>query len=231
MPEPNAIALPQIKGFPKIQRCAAAAEMAVPLAVLAIIVALITPMPRLPAGLPAGGGHHAVGDRADGLDVHHRSRSDFNVFPTTLLLLTLFRLALNISSSRLILLNGNIGHVGGRRRDRGVRQLRGRRQLHHRRRDLPGPDRDSVRRHQPWRGAHFGSHGALHPGRHARQADVDRFRSEFRPDRRRRRRAPAARRWPRKPNSTAPWTARRDSRSATPWRASSSPASTSWPAF
>src|SRR6266576_848977 len=34
---------------------------------------------------------------------------DFNVFPTTLLLLTLYRLALNISSSRLILLNGNSG--------------------------------------------------------------------------------------------------------------------------
>jgi len=34
---------------------------------------------------------------------------DFSVFPTTLLLLTLFRLALNISSSRLILLNGHTG--------------------------------------------------------------------------------------------------------------------------
>jgi flagellar biosynthesis protein FlhA len=34
---------------------------------------------------------------------------DFTAFPTTLLLLTLFRLALNISSSRLILLNGNTG--------------------------------------------------------------------------------------------------------------------------
>ena len=30
---------------------------------------------------------------------------DFNVFPTALLILTLFRLALNVSSSRLILLN------------------------------------------------------------------------------------------------------------------------------
>src|SRR5437879_10665360 len=34
---------------------------------------------------------------------------EFSVFPTTLLLMTLFRLALNISSSRLILLNGNTG--------------------------------------------------------------------------------------------------------------------------
>jgi len=34
---------------------------------------------------------------------------EFSVFPTSLLLLTLFRLALNISSSRLILINGNSG--------------------------------------------------------------------------------------------------------------------------
>ena len=34
---------------------------------------------------------------------------EFSVFPTTLLLLTLFRLALNISSSRLILMHGNTG--------------------------------------------------------------------------------------------------------------------------
>jgi flagellar biosynthesis protein FlhA len=34
---------------------------------------------------------------------------EFTSFPTTLLLLTLFRLALNISSSRLILINGNTG--------------------------------------------------------------------------------------------------------------------------
>jgi flagellar biosynthesis protein FlhA len=34
---------------------------------------------------------------------------DFSVFPTTLLLMTLFRLALNISSARLILLYGNTG--------------------------------------------------------------------------------------------------------------------------
>jgi len=34
---------------------------------------------------------------------------EFNVFPTALLLLTLFRLALNVSSARLILLNGNSG--------------------------------------------------------------------------------------------------------------------------
>ncbi len=42
---------------------------------------------------------------------------DFSVFPTVLLLVTLFRLGLNISASRLILLQGDqyIWYPGGRR--------------------------------------------------------------------------------------------------------------------
>lgn len=45
------------------------------------------------------------------VSMHILKPVEFSVFPTTLLLLTLFRLALNISSSRLILLNGNAGTV------------------------------------------------------------------------------------------------------------------------
>jgi flagellar biosynthesis protein FlhA len=83
-------------------------EMAVPLAVVAIVIALIMPMPAM------------LLDFLIVLDitlsvivllvsVYIRKAVDFNVFPTTLLLLTMFRLALNISSARLILLNGNTG--------------------------------------------------------------------------------------------------------------------------
>src|SRR5580765_6866749 len=83
-------------------------EMAVPIAVVAIVIALIMPMPAM------------LLDFLIVLDitlsvivllvsVYIRKAVDFNVFPTTLLLLTLYRLALNISSSRLILLNGNTG--------------------------------------------------------------------------------------------------------------------------
>ena len=83
-------------------------EMAVPIAVVAIVLALIMPMPA------------ALLDFLIVTDimlsvivmmvaVYIRRPVDFSVFPTTLLLLTLFRLALNISSSRLILLNGNTG--------------------------------------------------------------------------------------------------------------------------
>jgi flagellar biosynthesis protein FlhA len=83
-------------------------EVSVPIAVLCIVIALITPMPAF---------------LLDGLIVLDIMMSvivlmvtmyilkpvEFNVFPTALLLLTLFRLALNVSSARLILMNGNNG--------------------------------------------------------------------------------------------------------------------------
>jgi flagellar biosynthesis protein FlhA len=83
-------------------------EMAVPLAVLGIVIALITPLPGFVLDLLI------VTDILASVTVLMVSLYlvrpvDFTSFPTTLLLLTLFRLALNISSSRLILLNGNTG--------------------------------------------------------------------------------------------------------------------------
>jgi flagellar biosynthesis protein FlhA len=83
-------------------------ELAVPLAVLAIVVALITPLPSFVLDLLI------VADILMSVTVLMVSLYlvrpvEFSSFPTTLLLLTLFRLALNISSSRLILLNGNTG--------------------------------------------------------------------------------------------------------------------------
>jgi flagellar biosynthesis protein FlhA len=92
--------------FPRLP--AGLGELGVPIAVVAIVIALIMPMPG------------ALLDFLIVLDimlsvivmmvaVYIRRPVDFSVFPTTLLLLTLYRLALNISSSRLILLNGNTG--------------------------------------------------------------------------------------------------------------------------
>src|SRR5579875_3103020 len=82
-------------------------EFTVPVAVLAIVIALITPVPP------------ALLDLLIVLDImmsvivlmvtmYILKPVDFSVFPTTLLL-TMFRLALNVSSARLILLNGNSG--------------------------------------------------------------------------------------------------------------------------
>ena len=83
-------------------------QLAVPLAVLGIVIALITPLPRFVLDLLI------VTDILMSVTVLMVSLYlirpvEFTSFPTTLLLLTLFRLALNISSSRLILLNGNSG--------------------------------------------------------------------------------------------------------------------------
>jgi flagellar biosynthesis protein FlhA len=88
--------------FPKL------GELGVPVAVLAIVIALITPMPPLLLDMLI------VLDIAMSVVVlmvtmYIIKPVDFSVFPTTLLLLTLFRLALNVSSARLILLNGNGG--------------------------------------------------------------------------------------------------------------------------
>ncbi|HTQ54231.1 MAG TPA: flagellar biosynthesis protein FlhA [Bryobacteraceae bacterium] len=85
-----------------------AAELGVPVAVLAIVMALITPLPPFLLDLLL------VLDIMMSVIVmmvamYITRPVEFSVFPTTLLLLTLYRLALNISSARLILLNGNSG--------------------------------------------------------------------------------------------------------------------------
>jgi flagellar biosynthesis protein FlhA len=79
-------------------------ELAVPVAVLLIVIALITPLPSFLLDILI------VLDLMMSVIVMYIGRPvEFSVFPTVLLLLTLFRLALNVSSSRLILLNGNTG--------------------------------------------------------------------------------------------------------------------------
>ena len=83
-------------------------EVAVPIAVLAIVIALITPLPSFLLDVLI------VTDIMMSVIVmmvamYITRPVEFNIFPTTLLLLTLFRLALNVSSSRLILLDGNSG--------------------------------------------------------------------------------------------------------------------------
>lgn len=83
-------------------------EIAVPVAVLAIIVAMIVPLPTFLLDLFISA-NVAVSVVVLLVAMYIRQPVDFNLFPTVLLLLTLFRLALNISSSRLILLNGNAG--------------------------------------------------------------------------------------------------------------------------
>ncbi|HWY49380.1 MAG TPA: flagellar biosynthesis protein FlhA, partial [Bryobacteraceae bacterium] len=83
-------------------------ELGVPIAVLMIVIALITPLPSFILDFLI------VMDLMMSVIVmmvamYIGRPVEFSVFPTVLLLLTLFRLALNVSSARLILLNGNTG--------------------------------------------------------------------------------------------------------------------------
>lgn len=83
-------------------------EFAVPIAVLAIVLAMITPLPAFLLDLLISA-NITVAVIVLMVSMYITRPSEFSVFPTALLLLTLFRLALNISSSRLILLEGNSG--------------------------------------------------------------------------------------------------------------------------
>ncbi len=83
-------------------------ELGVPLAVLGIVMAMIMPMPAFLLDVLISA-NITVSVVVLLVSMHITRPVEFSVFPTTLLLLTLFRLALNISSSRLILIHGNTG--------------------------------------------------------------------------------------------------------------------------
>lgn len=84
------------------------ADLGVPIAVLGIVLAMITPLPPFLLDILIST-NLTLSVIVLLVAMYIVKPVDFNVFPTTLLLMTLFRLALNISSSRLILLNGNTG--------------------------------------------------------------------------------------------------------------------------
>ena len=83
-------------------------ELSVPLAVLGIVLAMITPLPAALLDVLISA-NITISVVVLLSAMYITKPSEFSVFPTTLLLMTLFRLALNISSSRLILLDGNTG--------------------------------------------------------------------------------------------------------------------------
>ena len=84
------------------------AELSVPLAVLGIVLAMIMPMPSFLLDVLISA-NITLSVIVLLVSMYITKPVEFNVFPTSLLLLTLFRLALNISSTRLILIQGNSG--------------------------------------------------------------------------------------------------------------------------
>jgi flagellar biosynthesis protein FlhA len=89
-------------------RALARAEVAVPASVLLILLAMVAPLPPFLLDFLLSA-NITLSTVVLLVSMHIRRPAEFSVFPTTLLLMTLFRLALNISSSRLILLNGPMG--------------------------------------------------------------------------------------------------------------------------
>jgi flagellar biosynthesis protein FlhA len=83
-------------------------DLAVPLSVLGILLAMVMPLPPFLLDLLICS-NITLSVVVLLVAMHIARPVDFSVFPTTLLLMTLFRLALNVSSARLILLNGNSG--------------------------------------------------------------------------------------------------------------------------
>ncbi len=83
-------------------------DLSVPLAVLAVVLAMITPLPPAVLDILISA-NITLSVIVLLVSMYIVRPVEFSVFPTVLLLMTLFRLALNISSSRLILLNGNTG--------------------------------------------------------------------------------------------------------------------------
>lgn len=83
-------------------------ELLIPLAVLLILLAMVIPLPPLVLDLLISA-NITISTVILLVSMHIRRPAEFSVFPSALLLTTLFRLALNVSSSRLILLHGSEG--------------------------------------------------------------------------------------------------------------------------
>ncbi|MEO8025602.1 MAG: flagellar biosynthesis protein FlhA [Bryobacteraceae bacterium] len=97
---PSPISIPEVlRGIP---------ELIVPAAILGIILAMIVPLPAFLLDVLISA-NITISVIILLVSLYINRPVEFSVFPTALLLLTLFRLALNISSSRLILIQGNSG--------------------------------------------------------------------------------------------------------------------------
>jgi flagellar biosynthesis protein FlhA len=83
-------------------------EFAIPIAVLGIVLAMIAPLPPFLLDVLISA-NITLSVIVLLVSLYITKPVEFSVFPTSLLLMTLFRLALNISSARLILLYGNTG--------------------------------------------------------------------------------------------------------------------------
>src|SRR5215475_16094191 len=85
-----------------------ATELALPIAVLGILAMMIVPMPAILLDLTLTV-NMSVSLLTLLVSMYILKPVEFSVFPSLLLVLTLFRLALNVASARLVLLHGHQG--------------------------------------------------------------------------------------------------------------------------
>jgi flagellar biosynthesis protein FlhA len=102
----KAVALSENANFPLGQR----SELVLSVALLGVLVVLLVPLlpPLLDLLLALNLG---MTNLLLLVILSATKALDFSVFPSLLLLLTLFRLALNVATTRLILLKGSAGHI------------------------------------------------------------------------------------------------------------------------
>lgn len=93
-----------------LQRLLKNSDIALAIAVIAIVAMMVIPLPPLALDLLLAL-NIALAVTIVLVSLYTEKPLDFSVFPSLLLILTLFRLALNISSTRLILLEGYAGNV------------------------------------------------------------------------------------------------------------------------
>jgi hypothetical protein len=123
----------------------------------------------------------------------------------------LMRLALNVASTRVVLVDGHTGAAAAGHVIEAFGAFPDRRRLCRRPVRLRDPDDHQPRRHHQGRGPRVRGVGALHPGRLAGQADGDRRRPERRAAHARRSQGPPFRSRDRGRLSTARWTVPRSS--------------------
>ena len=154
---------------------------ALPLAILLLVLVMVVPIPKQLLDL------FFVANIAISLAVlmvalNARKPLDFSAFPTVLLFATLFRLGLNVASTRVVLVHGHEGEAAGGTCHRGVRDVPDRRRLRRRHLRLRDPAHHQPDRRHQGRGPRLRGLRAVHPRRLAGQADGDRRGSERRAD-------------------------------------------------
>ena len=153
-------------------------KLGVPVGIVFIVVMLVVPLPAIVLDLLIA--LNITGALLVLMVVMFVARPlDFASFPAIILVTTLFRLALNVSATRLVLL-ARVRRQG----DRHLRPLRGRRLAHRRPDRLRDPPGHPVRRHHQRCRPRRRGRRPVHPRRDARQADGHRRRPELRAHRR-----------------------------------------------